>query len=94
MWIVAAVLVLLLYPLSFGPACWLADRQLISTELLHRAYYPVFQWAMNEPRTVGRAAMWYAESGMKRGSNVVIHSYDYSLIIWNDGTHKMHFVRR
>ena len=41
-WItVALVAVLVGYPLSFGPACWLADRGLIPTTAAVQAYHPL-----------------------------------------------------
>ena len=36
---VALVVVLVAYPLSFGPACWLASRHRINHELFNRMYW-------------------------------------------------------
>ena len=41
-WIsVALIAALVGYPLSFGPACWLADRGLIPTTAAVQAYHPL-----------------------------------------------------
>jgi len=38
---VALAVLLVGYPLSFGPACWLADRGLIPKTVAIQAYYPL-----------------------------------------------------
>jgi hypothetical protein len=38
---VALVVVLVGYPLSFGPACWLADGGMIPRELICQTYRPL-----------------------------------------------------
>ena len=38
-WATVGLAVVLAYPLSFGPACWLASRHRISHELFNRIYW-------------------------------------------------------
>jgi hypothetical protein len=40
-WAAVVVAVALLYPLSFGPACWLADRDLLPDRLTESIYRPL-----------------------------------------------------
>jgi hypothetical protein len=48
-WItVLFVAVLVGYPLSFGPACWLSDRDVLPTVPLYRAYRPLLRIVVRE----------------------------------------------
>jgi hypothetical protein len=58
---VALVAVLVGYPLSFGPACWIACREPHSTRCVARAYCPLVWAATDSPRSIQRALTWYAE---------------------------------
>ena len=60
-WLAAAVLLSLLYVLSIGPAYWLFDHELISTETLKaidKAYSPVYFVSDNCP-PLHRTIDWY-----------------------------------
>jgi hypothetical protein len=64
-WGTVVVVALLAYPLSFGPACWLAQRDAATTErLAPRLYWPI-GWAFTKsPRGVIRGVIhWYATLG-------------------------------
>jgi hypothetical protein len=55
---VALVVVLVVYPLSFGPACWLDSRTLLpawSVRFLRSFYSPM----LDGPKSVRDALMWY-----------------------------------
>ena len=61
---VAVVLVLVLYPLSFGPACWITSRTNVGADLVPVLYRPV-TWAMtpDSETPVNRVSTWYAKIG-------------------------------
>jgi len=61
---VGLVVVLVGYPLSFGPACWLADRGLIPTTVVVQAYYPLaFALAHSGSDWIGNAMTDYGRWG-------------------------------
>jgi hypothetical protein len=49
--IVGAVVLLLAYPLSFGPACWIASRQQPSGEDVSAAYRPILWFWASYPKS-------------------------------------------
>jgi hypothetical protein len=57
---VVVVVVLVAYPLSFGPACWLVtrsdDRELM--EAFHRAYRPVLEVLIQLPEVLDGPIQW------------------------------------
>jgi hypothetical protein len=63
-WItVALVAVLVGYPLSFGPACWVTSRTNSGAGLVPKIYRPI-TWAMSTDETaLGNLIDWYAEIG-------------------------------
>jgi len=78
---VVVVVVLLAYPLSFGPACWLTSQRLSPGLYREDAkpppramfiYYPLGGLA-NEPDSApGRALIWYIQIGVPRGCDVAV----------------------
>ncbi len=73
-WIPVAILVMLLvYPLSFGPACWMArtgitwnyDRKL---RLLNVIYSPVYWIYQRSPLIVQQQIQNYANLGVRHGT--------------------------
>jgi hypothetical protein len=70
---VVVVVVLVAYPLSFGPACWLFATSrptritLVSAapdpRYAPRAYWPIGWLAKNGPGRVGDVIFWYAKCG-------------------------------
>jgi hypothetical protein len=70
-WITVTLFVVLVgYPLSFGPACWIYSRT--DNQTLPQAYLPVGWLMSNVPRSVEMASIKYALAGMPRGSHIVI----------------------
>jgi hypothetical protein len=69
---VVVVVVLLAYPLSFGPACWLGDRNVIPEFVLRFAYRPlgIFlvrccpNWAILKMAAYGRWGSGHPRSGL------------------------------
>ena len=64
-WItVALVAVLVGYPMSFGPACWISSRMKGSySELVSCVYGTVIPACRRCPKFVVRFARWYSEVG-------------------------------
>ena len=59
-WItMALVAVLVGYPLSFGPACWLADRRVLPIHKTATVYRPILAAAYHGPADIRRALQWY-----------------------------------
>jgi hypothetical protein len=50
----------LLYVASFGPACWLADKELLPFDPVESAFIPIVQLAMDGPEPFRPAILWYA----------------------------------
>jgi hypothetical protein len=61
-WITVALVAVLAYPLSFGPACWISSRIGIGVFTIPSAYRPVL-WAMSCNRNVAHLFNWYAKIG-------------------------------
>ena len=61
---VAVVVVLVGYPLSFGPACWVTSRMNIGASAIPVLYRPL-TWAMSPDAdtTINRVSTWYAKIG-------------------------------
>jgi hypothetical protein len=71
----SAIVALLLYAVSFGPAIWLVDRKVVptwTTQTISVLYYPIFWVSMAGPRPVREAVRWYAELGAKRKPEYLI----------------------
>jgi len=49
-WVTVATFVLLAYPLSFGPACWLCHKRYVPVEIVSILYRPVVWAAWHGPR--------------------------------------------
>jgi len=73
---VGLVVVLLAYPLSFGPACWL-NSQPVTTKKLRRAplamiiYLPLGRFASSNT-VIGHAVRWWAAYGLEPGQTTPI----------------------
>src|SRR5262245_40226734 len=60
---VVVVVGLVAYPLSFGPACWLAMRLNSLSEVINIGYRPIV-WSFDRvPREIRDFVMWYSEVG-------------------------------
>ncbi len=79
---VVVVVVLLAYPLSFGPACWLAGENETAMDAIPNAYYPIL-WLVKisrhevrpgvfEQGTADHCIEWYATLGRKDGASPIL----------------------
>jgi len=61
----AFVFVLLLYPLSFGPACWITSRRGSGGAIVTTVYRPLTRCFVYAPESsiAGDALWWYAHVG-------------------------------
>src|SRR5690349_3405487 len=57
-WAATLVVVLVGYPLTFGPACWLVDRGNARIEVVARVYRPFVRAAAAE-NGIGHFLKWY-----------------------------------
>jgi hypothetical protein len=69
---VVVVCLLIAYPLSFGPACWIATRGDSEFGELPSIYTPIGLTRMHRPECVGRAIDGFARIGMRSRSVVDI----------------------
>jgi hypothetical protein len=60
-WATVALAVVLAYPLSFGPACWLADNGLTSMRTTACIYKPILFAASRGPRPIRGVLRSYAQ---------------------------------
>jgi hypothetical protein len=65
---VVLVTVLVGYPLSFGPACWICDRMTIDTRIIGIAYRPILLAWEHSPEEVGAFLDWYSKIGAHQNS--------------------------
>jgi hypothetical protein len=62
-WItVALVAVLVGYPLSIGPACWISSRAQAGESLVSTVYRPL-RWGMKQSEQIASAINWYSKLG-------------------------------
>jgi hypothetical protein len=78
-WVIVALIVMLLYPLSFGPACWISERTEDDGKILSFVYGPIIRIAFENP-TIGGFALKYACWGLRRYAVPVLHSQDNTKI--------------
>jgi hypothetical protein len=63
-WTAVGLTVLLAYPLSFGPVCWLSERTKEGTDAISTIYQPLLRlWYEN--KQLGSVLRWYAMLGAK-----------------------------
>ena len=72
LWITVVLIVVLVgYPLSFGPACWISSRIGMGASLIPTVYEPVVATfgdpQANEPGAIGEWLMWYSMVGAQNG---------------------------
>src|SRR5262249_4370801 len=70
LWLTIILVVLVGYPLSFGPACWITSRA--DDRELPTAYLPIGWLLGNSPRLIVVAFIAYAQVGMPAGSHITI----------------------
>lgn len=59
-WVTVVVVILLMYPGSFGPACWLVGWGVLPTSATAKVYYPLIWLAAGGPQWVASTLWWYA----------------------------------
>jgi hypothetical protein len=62
----ATVVVVVAYPLSFGPACWLADRDIVAYDAVYTLHSPLLRSAFDRESTVAPLLNWWADVGARR----------------------------
>lgn len=64
-WItVALVTMLLAYPLSFGPACWISARLETSEMFVDYWFQPILRTMVHGPLWFKRLGLWYSAFGV------------------------------
>jgi hypothetical protein len=58
---VGLVVVLMAYPLSFGPACWAVENRMLPMGKTGRFFRPVARMAIYGPRPLSSMLKWYSE---------------------------------
>jgi len=61
--LVAVLVVLVAYPLSFGPACWFADRMPESVQAWTDWFYRPMFWLYLQPGKIGEIVGWWIYLG-------------------------------
>jgi len=78
-WIAVALVAVLAYPISFGPACWISERTVVGSRAISIAYQPMLRlWMQTD--FPGRAIAWYATIGTSDGSHA-INTVDGGLVL-------------
>ena len=78
-WATVAVVVVLAYPLSFGPACWITSRVNIGVPVVNCVYLPILWIRDVSPEYIQDGILWYSRIGSARGW------------CWSGGHEWMHF---
>jgi hypothetical protein len=78
-WAAIVVVVVLMYPLSFGPACWLTSRGIFFHTFTARAFYPVVWAATFGPRPIRDGIQWYATVGTAQPWSIGILQHDLGM---------------
>jgi hypothetical protein len=63
---VVVVVVLAAYPLSFGPACWLADRNVVPYGAIYKIFSPFLDIAFHRESPIAPFLNWWADAGARR----------------------------
>lgn len=74
----AAAAVLVAYPVSFGPASWIAAGSPVCTRFVSAVYFPILRCA-NRSREAADIAKWYARLG---GPDQSIPAFDGDELTW------------
>ena len=78
--VAVSLLMPILYVLSFGPACWIAERvdSRVVYAAVSTAYRPI-AWIANRSTRASAAALWYVGLGVRSGTTV---AFDGDRIDW------------
>ena len=77
-WTTVALVAIVLYVVSFGPAHWLSMRRIINREVVSIAYQPVV-WVASKNAHVESAILWYASLGTRATRAEIV---DCKIIWW------------
>lgn len=77
---VVVVVVLVAYPLSFGPACWINRGTGSGGKAICTVYYPIL-WAANRSTVIDDAFLWYARLATSKSHAPVFLNRE---LIWED----------
>jgi hypothetical protein len=70
-WATVVVVLALVYPVSFGPACWISSHTGTAASMIPTAYKPIVATFgdahANEPGAIGEWLMWYSMVGARNG---------------------------
>jgi hypothetical protein len=81
---VVVVVVLVAYPLSFGPACWISSRANVGAGAVTAIYRPITS-AMWHNAGIAKTMNWYSEVGAERNWHWVVRSTTPTLkYVWMD----------
>ena len=85
---VVVVVALVAYPLSFGPACWMVRRGLISPPIVAHFYRPILRHSGVLPSGVHQAILTYAGDDEEGGTFVHLNLVllEESLRPWSQRT--------
>jgi hypothetical protein len=84
-WATVVVIALLIgYPLSFGPACWISSRSGTGVSVVNSAYQPMLGLAFGGPDVIQRGTLWYGQLLADGGWTVAYVSGRYE---WGEMPH-------
>ena len=69
-WETMVLSLLVLYALSFGPACWATSRGIIEMWFTDHMYSPIIWISGHSPPAIHNGAQWYAEVGCSDDSDI------------------------
>lgn len=71
-WVIVTLISALTYPLSFGPACWIAARLNPKSPWLNAVYLPIGRFMYEDPGSISGALKWYGGLGIPAGAHVLV----------------------
>jgi len=83
-WATVVVVVALLYPISFGPACWINRGTAVGGKAIWTVYYPML-WAANRSIVLDDAFIRYAGLGVSESKTPVFRDREltWENPVWN-----------
>jgi hypothetical protein len=69
---VVVVVVLVAYPLSFGPACWLTYSGILRHRTIARVYWPLLLARIKAQYPVRYSVHWYGSIGMPERAGISV----------------------
>ncbi len=93
-WATVVVVVVLVYPLSFGPACWLARRGRISPRWTGKIFRPLVLAGIDGPESVRRVLSGYTETFAPRWKITIIENLFETRTIEGDILHELDYAAK